>query len=94
MKTNWGCTHLGGDAYIEGTGDFFRKASSSVRMLYVRVRVRVVIQPLCRTMKSKLIYLPLLKEVILTLFLRVHYYSAAPTRLANTRDQRPATNQD
>jgi|EP00979_Chaetoceros_neogracilis_P015890 hypothetical protein len=37
MKTNWGCTHRpGGDAYIEGTRDFCRKASSSVRIYDLR----------------------------------------------------------
>jgi len=35
-KTNWGCTHVGGDAFIDGTGETFQKASSNVRIYDVR----------------------------------------------------------
>jgi len=36
-KTMWGCTHIGGDAFIDGrAGQTFQKASSSVRIFDVR----------------------------------------------------------
>lgn len=35
-RTDWGCSHIGGDAYVEGTGDFFRKAASSARVYDAR----------------------------------------------------------
>jgi hypothetical protein len=44
-KTMWGCTHVGGDALIDGrAGQTFQKASSSVRIFDVRnAKLKVVV---------------------------------------------------